>query len=228
MTGNSSSAGCASRNGSCEWVVFVDVGSALHEAHLDEHAGHEAALLGCRDVAPSTWDLLCDGGLNTLREGTGSGGVDDGGVWACSVGSDDVDCAGDGASVGDLRKSAAGLGHDGAHAGEGVGAGLSLSETVGCGLSGVEDGGVDFGLLVGSGTWDDSSLDTESSGVSTGITGLGCVSLFYGDGRLKEGCYPYQDSNLAMGSNEWGCCESEEDDFGKHICDGWIWSKKDT
>jgi hypothetical protein len=70
------------------------------------------------------------------------------------------------------------LGHDGAHAGEGVGAGLSLSETVGCGLFGVEDGGVDFGLLVGSGTWDDSSLDTESSGVSTGITGLGVLAYF--------------------------------------------------
>lgn len=43
---------------------------------------------------------------------------------------------------------------------------------------------------------------------------------------MKEGCYPYQDSNLAVGSNEWGCCESEEDDFGKHICDGLVWSKR--
>ena len=71
-----------------------------------------------------------------------------------------------------MGQGAAGHGHDGGHVGHGVGAGLGLSESVrGCGF-GLEDGGVDFGLLVGSGTWDDGTLDTETSGVSTGITSL--------------------------------------------------------
>jgi len=76
-----------------------------------------------------------------------------------------------------LGEGAAGHGHHGGHVSEGVGAGLGLSESVGCGGLGVEDCGVDFGLLVGSGTWDDATLDTETSGVSTGITSLlDCVS----------------------------------------------------
>ena len=58
------------------------------------------------------------------------------------------------------------------HVGHCVGTGLGLSESVSCGGLGVEDGGVDFGLLVGSGTWNDGTLDTETSGVSTGITSL--------------------------------------------------------
>jgi hypothetical protein len=71
-----------------------------------------------------------------------------------------------------LREGGAGLSHDGGHAGEGVGASLGLSETISGGLLAVEDGGIDFGLLVGSGTWDDTTLDTETSCVSTGITSL--------------------------------------------------------
>ncbi len=113
-----------------------------------------------------------DGQLGAGGEGTGSCGVDDGGVWASSVSGDDVNCAGDGATAGDLGQGAARLCNDGAHAGESVGAGLGLSESVGGGGLGVEDGGVDFGLLVGSGTWDDTTLDTETRGVSTGITSL--------------------------------------------------------
>jgi hypothetical protein len=58
------------------------------------------------------------------------------------------------------------------HVGHSVGTGFGLSESVSCSGLGVEDGGVDFGLLVGSGTWDDGTLDTEASGVSTGITSL--------------------------------------------------------
>lgn len=118
--------------------------------------------------------MLRDGGFGAGGESPGSSGVDDGGVWAGAVSGDDVHSARDGAAAGgDLRKGGAGLGHDGAHAGEGVGACLGLSETVGRGFLRVEDGGVNFGLLVVSGTWDDASLDTESSGVSTGVTGLG-------------------------------------------------------
>jgi hypothetical protein len=132
----------------------------------------DGALLGGGDVAVLAWNL--GGHLELLAggESTSSGGVDDGGVWAGSVSGDDVKSAGDGATWGDLGNGAAGLSYNSGHAGEGVGASLGLSESVrGSGL-GVEDGGVDFGLLVGSGTWDDGTLDTESSGVSTSITGL--------------------------------------------------------
>jgi hypothetical protein len=115
---------------------------------------------------------LGDGHLGAGGEGTGSCGVDDGGIWACSVSGDDVNCAGDGAAAGNLGQGAARLCHDGGHVGESVWAGLGLSESVGGGGLGVEDGGVDFGLLVGSGTWDDTTLDTETCGVSTSITSL--------------------------------------------------------
>jgi hypothetical protein len=71
-----------------------------------------------------------------------------------------------------LGKGAAGHGHDRGHVSECVGTSLGLSESVRCGGLGVEDGCVDFGLLVGSGTWDNGTLDTETSGVSTGITSL--------------------------------------------------------
>jgi len=71
-----------------------------------------------------------------------------------------------------LGQGAARLCHDGGHVGESVWACLGLSESVGGGSLGVEDGGVDFGLLVGSGTWDDATLDTETCGVSTSITSL--------------------------------------------------------
>ena len=173
LTTNGTGAGCAGGDLGLEWVVLVDVRGALHDAEADEGAGVQAALLGCGDVASRAGDLLRDGGLGAGGEGTGSSGVNDGGVWAGSVSGDDVHGAGDGtAAGGDLWEGGAGLSHDGAHAGESVGASLRLSETVSGGLLGVEDGRVDFGLLVGSGTWDDTSLDTETSGVSTGITSL--------------------------------------------------------
>jgi hypothetical protein len=132
----------------------------------------DGALLGGGDVAVLAWDL--GGHLELLAggESTSSGGVDDGGVWAGSVSGDNVESTGDGAPWGDLGNGAAGLSYNSGHAGEGVGASLGLSESIGGGGLGVEDGGVDFGLLVGSGTWDDGALDTESSGVSTSITGL--------------------------------------------------------
>ncbi len=91
MACDSTSARGASRHGGSEWVVFVDVGGTLDNAQVDEHPGHEAPLLGGSDVALGTWDLLCDGHLVAGGEGTGSGGVDDGGVWASSVSCDDVD-----------------------------------------------------------------------------------------------------------------------------------------
>ena len=87
-----------------------------------------------------------------------------------------MNCSGDGFSVRNLRKGRAGLSHDSGQASEGVGASLGLSKTVGGGLLSVEDGGVNFGLLVGSSTWDDSSLDAETSGISTGFTSLFLIS----------------------------------------------------
>jgi hypothetical protein len=169
----------ASGHGGLEWVVLVDVGSTLHETHANKHAGHKTALLGGGDVTPGTWDLLGDGHLGTGGESPSSGRIADGGIWAGSVSGDDVDSSRDGSSVGDLREGGAGLSHDGGHARESVGAGLGLSETVRGGLFAIEDGGVDFGLLVGSCTWDHSSLDTETSSVSTGVTGLLYVSEIY-------------------------------------------------
>jgi hypothetical protein len=71
-----------------------------------------------------------------------------------------------------LGEGAAGKSHDLGHVSHGIGAGLGLSESVRCGGLGVEDGGVDLGLLVGSGTWDDGTLNTETRGVSTGIASL--------------------------------------------------------
>ena len=165
-------AGHASRHGGLEWVVLIDVGGTLHETHLDEHAGHEAALIGCGDVTSCTWDLLGDSHLCASRESTCSSRITDGSIWASSIGGDDVDSSRDRSSVGDLREGGSGLSHDGGHAGEGVGASLGLSETISGGLLAVEDGGVDFSLLVGSSTRDDTSLDTETSGVSTSITSL--------------------------------------------------------
>lgn len=166
---------CAgSAGGYCgrEGVVLVDVGGTLDDAHVDEHAGHEAALLGGSNVTLGTRNLLSDSQLGAGGEGTGSGRVDDGSVWASSVGGDDVDGTGDGATWGDLREGAAGESHNLGHVSHSVGTGFGLSESVSCSGLGVEDGGVDFGLLVGSGTWDDGTLDTEASGVSTGITSL--------------------------------------------------------
>jgi hypothetical protein len=89
-----------------------------------------------------------------------------------------------------LGEGAAGQGHDVGHASEGVGAGLGLSESVRCGGLGGEDGGVDFGHLVGSGTWDDGTLDTETSGVSTGITSLLGVLVRVDLGMDEMMCLP--------------------------------------
>jgi hypothetical protein len=89
-----------------------------------------------------------------------------------SICGDDVDGAGEGSTWGDLGKGGSGGSHDGGHVSHGVGSSLGLSETIGGGILGRKDGGVDFGLLVGSGTWDDGTLNTETSGVSTCITSL--------------------------------------------------------
>jgi hypothetical protein len=172
LTANGTGASGASWDGGSEWVVLVDVCGTLDDSHGDESAHVEGSLLGGSDVAVLAWDLSGHHELLAGGESTGSGGVDDGGVWAGSVSSDNVESTGDGATWGDLGNGAAGLSYNCGHAGEGVGSGLGLSESVRGGSLRGEDSGIDFSLLVGSGTWDDPTLDTESSGVSTSITGL--------------------------------------------------------
>jgi hypothetical protein len=83
-----------------------------------------------------------------------------------------VDSSGESSSLGNLGKGRARLGHDGAHALEGVGTSLGLSETISGSSLGVEDSGVNLGDLVGSWAWDDTSLNTKTSGVSTSIASL--------------------------------------------------------
>ncbi len=81
-------------------------------------------------------------------------------------------CAGDGSTLADLSEGVTGQGHDLSHVSQCVGSSLGLSESVRGSSLGLEDSGVDLSLLVGSGTGDNATLDTETSGVSTGITSL--------------------------------------------------------
>jgi hypothetical protein len=56
-------------------------------------------------------------------------------------------------------------------------------------LLGLEDSGVNLSDLVGPWAWNDTTLDTETSGVSTGITGLEDVLALNG-GVAKMGYSP--------------------------------------
>jgi hypothetical protein len=175
-------------------------------------------LLGGGNVTVLAWDLLGDGELGTGREGTSAGGVENSGVWASSVSGDDVHGSGDGSTWADLSQGGSGLGHDRGHAGESVGASLGLSEAVGHGVLACEDGGIDFGLLVGTGTWDDSSLDTETSGVSTSITSLICLlDVLKWKGMVEK---TYHDCDLAMGGDQRRCYKSKDEELGEHV-EGW-------
>lgn len=87
-------------------------------------------MLGSGNVTPGTWHLLGDGELGTGGEGTCSGGVEDGGVWASSVSGDDVHGSGDGSTWADLSEGCSGLGHDSSHVSHCVGTSLCLSESV--------------------------------------------------------------------------------------------------
>jgi hypothetical protein len=72
-------------------------------------------------------------------------------------------------------------------------------------------------LLVGSGTWDDSTLDTKTSGVSTGITSLWGWLVW--TRKYCDGMAAYHDCDLAMGGNERGCCKSKDEKLGEHVAD---------
>lgn len=121
LSTDSSGALGVSWNGDCDWVILVDVGSTLHDSHVDQCAGNEGSLLWSGDVTLGTWDLGDDIGLSTGGECTSTCWVDDGGVWTSSICGDDVEGTGEGSTWGDLRKGGAGGGHDCGHVGGGVG-----------------------------------------------------------------------------------------------------------
>lgn len=200
LAGNVTRAGGASGNVDLEGVVLVDVGGTLHDANSLEGTSPEA-LLGLLDVTLGARHLGLDihGGPGV----TGTVGVDHGLVWAGTVGGDDVQGAGDGAAVGgDLGESGAGLDHGGLGASLNVVVALSVGAAASVGSIALEDGGVGLRDLVLAGAGDHSSLDTEGGTVATGITGC--------------------DSDLAVGGNEGGGCESEDEELGEHF-DGWWW-----
>lgn len=172
LTTDGSSAGHACWHGDGDGVVLVDVLGTLDDTHVDERSHDEGTLLGCGDVTPGTWYLSSNLGLGTLGKGTGTSWVDDGRVWSSSISGDDVDSSTELTSVGNLRKGGTGSSHDSSHVSHGVGTSLCLSKTIGSGVLAVEDSGVDLSLLVGSGTRDDATLDTETSGVSSHVTSL--------------------------------------------------------
>jgi hypothetical protein len=191
LSANGTAAGLASWHGDSDRVILVDVGGTLDDAHADECAHVEGSLLWGSNITLGTWYLLGDDGLGSGGESTGSGGVNNGGVWASTICGNDVDGSGERSTLSALRKGGArcsldvlvsmnGINlcqiddayHNGSHVSEGVRSSLGLSEPISGSVLAVEDSGVDLGLLVGSGTWDDTTLDTETSGVSTGITSL--------------------------------------------------------
>jgi hypothetical protein len=84
-----------------------------------------------------------------------------------------VESTGDGSTLRDLGKDSSRLGHDRGHHFHGVGTlARGLSETVGHGVLGGKDSGVNLSDLVLAWAWDNGTLDTESSSVSTSITSL--------------------------------------------------------
>jgi hypothetical protein len=164
---------------------------------------------------------LGDGQLCASAEGTGASWVEDSSVWASSISGDDVHSTRNAATWADLSQGGSGLSHDSRHAGQGVGASLGLSKSVRGSSLAVEDSGVDFSLLVGSGTWDDSSLNTETGSVSTCITGLYRLLAMDDSISVKTlDVETYHDCDLAMGRHKRGSCKSNEEELGEHIC-GW-------
>jgi hypothetical protein len=185
-----------------EGVVLVDVGGTLHDADRLQSAS-PSTLLGLLDVALGARDLSRDRHLGPC--GASAVGVDHSGVWTSAVGRDNVHGAGDGAALGrDLRKHGAGLGHGllGASLDVVVTGTLGAATAVG-GVS-LEDGGVRLSDLVLARAGDDTALDAESSAVAASVTS--------------------GDSDLAVGEDDRGGCESNEEDLGEHLdcCCGWF------
>lgn len=194
LAGDVARAGGAGGYVDLEGVVLVDVGRTLHDADGLEGAGPEA-LLGLLDVALVAGHLGDD--LHLGPGLAGAVGVDHGLVRAGAVGGDDVESAGDGAAGGDLGQGGAGLDHGLLGAGLDVVVALAVGASAGILLVTLEDGGVGLGDLVLARARDDGTLDAESSAVATSIAS--------GDG------------DLAVGGNERGGCESDEEDLGEHL-----------
>jgi hypothetical protein len=106
----STSADCASRDSDLEWVVLVDVGSALHDAHGLESTS-PGTLVGLLDVTSLSWNLGNYIHGDGVGEVSGSCAVDHCLVWASSIRGDDVKSSGDRSAWSDLGKSIPGLGH---------------------------------------------------------------------------------------------------------------------
>jgi len=171
LTGGSTSAGSSIWDCDCKWEVFVDVGSTLHDASTD----HELlpSLGGLADGSAVAGDLSGHGTGDLLGEITFAGGVDVGGQWTGTVGGDDVEGTGDGSALGgDLGERATGENHGfgGSSFDLVVTGGISVTTS----LLTVEDGGVRFGLVVFTSSWDDTTLNTVSGAVSTKVTSDNC------------------------------------------------------
>lgn len=110
LAGDVASAGSASGHVDLEGVVLVDVGRTLHDAHGLQSAS-PGTLLRLLDLALGAGNLGLDvHGGPALASAVG---VEHGLVWASTVGGDDVQSAGDGATGGDLSQGVAGEGHGG-------------------------------------------------------------------------------------------------------------------
>ena len=73
----------------------------------------------------------------------------------------------------------------------------ALGLSTGISLVALEDGGIRLGDLVLASAWDHSTLDTQGSGVATGITSRDC--------------------DLAVGGNQRGGGKGDEEDLGEHF-----------
>lgn len=130
LAGDVASAAGASGHVDLEGVVLVDVGGTLHDAHCLQGAG-PGALLRLLDLALGAGNLGLDVHGGPALAGTV--GVEHGLVGTRTVGGDDVQGAGDGATGGDLSQGVAGEGHGGLGAGLDVVVSLLRGVLVNCG-----------------------------------------------------------------------------------------------
>lgn len=130
-------------------LAFAHVCSGLK----DRHTSHDVCL-------DTRCELASTGSVNHSLDGTST------------VGGDDVEGAVDASAVADLGKGGTALVHGGCYHGDGVLAlAGGLAQAVGGNVGLCEDGGVDFGDLVPSGTGNDTALDANGSAVAASITG---------------------------------------------------------
>jgi hypothetical protein len=131
-------------------------------------------------------------------ESTGSGGIQNSLKGTGTIGGDDVEGAGDGATIGHLRQSAARLGHGGSQVADSVLAtSIGLTKSIGLNVGLAKDSGIELSLLVGAGAGNDGTHDSQSSAVATSVTS--------------------DDSDLAVSDNKGRGCQSQNDDLGEHI-----------